>query len=237
MDSKLKICIAIPVYNEKELIYDSIKVIASYIENLTLTSTLLIIDDGSDYQTKEQISKALNETTRIIIHSVCHQRNKGYGAAVKTAIDFAVKNSHDYIIFMDSDLTNHPKYLCKFINKINEGYEYVKASRYVPKGNTVGVPFSRRWVSRIGNYIAKHISRVPVNDITNGFRAAKINLLASCQLQENDFSIIIEEFKMMSARTKLICEIPYVLTTREKGVSTFPYKISTCIKYLKILRH
>lgn len=229
------VCIVIPVFNEQESIYTNLKEISSYVKELSIPTKLLVIDDGSDHNTKLNINKAINNINEINIDLITHNKNCGYGRAIKTGLNYAKNNSYEYILFMDSDLTNHPKYLADFIEKIKEGYDYIKASRYIKGGKALGVPKYRKLISFLGNNFAKIMYRLPVNDVTNGFRAGKTNIIYKCQLNEDDFSIIIEELKELSKLPIRFCEIPYLLTTRKTGVSRFPYKISTCIKYISIL--
>ncbi len=53
----------------------------------------------------------------------------------------------DYVVFMDSDLTNDPVYLEAFAARMDEGFDVIKASRYVPGGGVRGVPVWRVGVS------------------------------------------------------------------------------------------
>jgi len=164
-----------------------------------------------------------------------HAQNQGYGAALKTGVKYAIDNGFDYVIFMDSDLTNHPRYLYLFYEKIQLGYEYIKATRYAAGGKVEGVPFLHKIVSFMGNRLARILYGLPLTDPTNGFRAVKVDILKKMNLKENGFTIIMEELYWAKSLAHSFCEIPYTLTSRnvEQGVTHFSYSPAMCLRYLK----
>lgn len=233
----MKICIVVPMYNEEKIAEASVNEIIGYAKKLPGFITVVAVNDGSTDKTGDILEglavKYDNREFRFITSSI----NRGYGGALKLGIGFAIENNYDYALFMDSDLTNHPKYLRNFYDKMSEGYDYIKASRYIKYGGTSGVPFKRRIISIIGNSIAKLVTRLPLKDFTNGFRAVKVNILKKIELKEDGYSVIIEELKKVSKITNNFCEVPYILETRSKiaGSSKFNYNIVTFWNYAKYL--
>ena len=82
------------------------------------------------------------------------------------------------------------------------------------------------------------VTGIPLTDITNGFRAVKVDILRQINLTENNFSIIVEEIMKARNITDKFCEIPYILGTRDKKArpSKFWYGPGTFWNYLKYLR-
>jgi hypothetical protein len=136
---------------------------------------------------------------------------------------------------MDSDLTNHPRYLHLFYERIKLGCEYIKATRYAAGGKVEGVPFHHKIVSFMGNSLARILYGLPLTDLTNGFRAVKVDILKKMDLKETGFTIIMEELYWAKSLTRSFCEIPYTLTSRKKeqGITHFSYSPATCLRYLK----
>jgi len=230
----MKLCIIVPMYNEEGIVRESVGTILAYTKELSLTSTLVIVNDASKDKTPQILNDLLklHQSSRFqVLH---HTNNQGYGAALKTGVDYAMRSRYDYVLFMDSDLTNHPKYLASFVKKIEEGFDYIKATRYASGGGVVGVPWRSRLISFFGNLIAKKIYNLPLTDITNGFRAARVSLLRNIRLEQNNFSIILEELNQVKKLTKNFCEVPYTLTVRTTGKSRFSYTPRTCLLYLKM---
>lgn len=164
-----------------------------------------------------------------------HPANRGYGAALRTGAAHAAAKGFDYVVFMDSDLTNDPADLTKFEQKMREGYSVIKASRYCAGSNVVGVPGWRRLISIVGNRIAGALYRLPVRDCTNGFRAVNTELIRQMNLQEDGFAMILEELYQAKQHGGTFSEIPYVLAARAKSgkQSSFRYRPSVFYSYLK----
>ena len=140
----MNICIVIPIYNEEIIVKESIETILAYTSNRVHNVSIIAVNDGSNDSTEHVLQQINNrdEDNKLILLS--HQNNKGYGAALNTGINYALLNNYDYALFMDSDLTNHPKYINLFIDKMCEGYEYIKATRYGKGGTVRGVSWKYR---------------------------------------------------------------------------------------------
>jgi len=221
--------------NEERIARLSIETIIKYIKALPPVVTLLVVNDGSRDKTEEIVTDVAGQYQPGEFMVISHSRNQGYGAALKTGTGYAVAQKYDYVLFMDSDLTNHPKYLNAFYEKMQEGWDYIKATRYSKGGRAEGVAWRHRAISIVGNFIARRLYGLPLTDITNGFRAVRVNILRQMNLKENDFAIILEELSRAKHLTRSFYEIPYTLTSREDGYGTshFSYSPKTCARYLK----
>lgn len=231
----MRVCIVIPMYNEEAIARQSIETILPYVRGLPYSTTVLIVDDGSEDQTaaivQECIAKAGDKN---LLTMVSHKTNQGYGAALRTGMRYALEHGYDYALFMDSDLTNHPKYLKLFYAKMAEGCDYIKATRYRSGGGMEGVAFKRRMFSKAGNLVGKALFRLPISDVTNGFRAVHADILRKLDLKENGFAIIMEELYQAKRYVKKFCEVPYVLTERAagQGQTHFAYTWRMLWRYL-----
>ena len=231
----MKVCIVIPMYNEEDVVRETLETIVKYTVELPSDIIILVVNDGSQDSTEEIVRQVAERQKAVDIQLISHFVNKGYGAALMTGIDFAVKKNYDYALFMDSDLTNHPKYLQKFYEKMVDGCDYIKATRYAKGSAIVGVALRHRILSAMGNLLAKTLYGLPLTDLTNGFRAVKVSLLKKMNLSEPGFSIIMEELYYAKCLTQSFCEVPYVLTSRVNGQgrSKFSYGPRTYFRYLK----
>src|SRR5690606_25035608 len=59
-------------------------------------------------------------------------------------------------------------------------------SRWVPGGEVVDWPRHRRWLSTTANGYARRVLRLPVRDVTAGFRVYRASVLAALPLDEID---------------------------------------------------
>ena len=93
------------------MVKESIETILTYTSNLLHKVSIIAVNDRSNDSTEHVLQQIANrdEDNKLILLS--HQNNKGYGAALNTGINYALLHKYDYALFMDSDLTNHPKYI------------------------------------------------------------------------------------------------------------------------------
>lgn len=231
--SSLSFAVIIPMFNEETGAEPCVRRVCEELSRLPQRNGLIVINDGSKDRTWEVLQRVAPEFDRLIL--VNHPENRGYGAALKTGIQQAGQGGFDYVLFMDSDLTNDPVDIPKFVDKMKEGFDVIKASRYSHGGGVGGVPAYRYWISRVGNLLAHWLYGIPIWDCTNGFRAIKLKLIRSMNLQANNFSIIMEELYYSKYLAQSFCHVPVILTPRAENLrqTSFNYRPRIFYEYFK----
>jgi dolichol-phosphate mannosyltransferase len=226
-------CVVIPMYNEEPGAENCVLQVCEALSAIPCESKLIAVNDGSRDRTGEILDRLGPSFPNLTI--VHHAKNSGYGAALRTGVSTAAKAGFDYTLFMDSDLTNHPRDLPRFVDRMREGYDVIKATRYSGGGGVSGVPAYRVVISRVGNWIAGLLFRLPVHDCTNGFRAARTDILSRMRLTENRFPIIMEELYWSKYLARSFAEVPVTLTNRDATLrpTSFAYRPSVFWQYLK----
>jgi dolichol-phosphate mannosyltransferase len=235
----MRVCIVIPMHNEEAVAEHSVRTVLAHLGALPHPTTLCVVNDGSRDATPTILTRLSSEFRDERFCVVSHEANQGYGAALRTGARFAIDGGFDYALFMDSDLTNHPRYLTLFYEKMGEGWSYIKASRFVPGSAVIGVPWRHQALSRVGNGIVRAFYQLPIRDHTNGFRAVRTDLLRQMRLTEQGFAIIMEELCEAKRLGATFCEIPYTLTSRgpEDGRSHLSYGFRTWRQYFTHARN
>ena len=233
MPGTLSLAVVVPMYNEAQGAEECVRRVSAVLDGLHHPSALIVVDDGSTDQTAEILSRLRADLPRLV--PVSHPGNRGYGAALRTGVEEAARSGYDYVLFMDSDLTNDPRSIPDFVARMEEGYDVIKASRYVKGGRALGVPAWKRAVSRLGNGVARRLLGLAVRDCTNGFRALKTPLLARMRLTEPRFPVIMEELYQAKYLARTFVEVPCTLTARAgaRRPSSFSYRPSVLWSYLK----
>jgi dolichol-phosphate mannosyltransferase len=218
------------MFNERLGAERCIRWIARVLDGMPNRTTLIVVDDGSSDGT----SAILDDLTRTCagLEVVTHPLNRGYGAALVTGAARTGERGLEYVLFMDSDLTNSPEDIPRFAAKMSEGFDVIKASRFVPGGRMVGVPWNRAMVSRLGNLVARGLYRLSVRDCTNGFRAVRTSLLTRMDLRERGFPVIMEELYWCRFLAHSFAELPVTLLNAGR-VSSFRYRPTVLLAYLR----
>lgn len=224
--------IIIPMYNEEKGVEACIDSIMKVIIKLPVVKKLIVINDGSKDSTLKILqAKQGKYKTKLII--ITYKKNMGYGGALQQGIKKAISLNLEYALFMDSDLTNDPKYIADFAKEIPNAYDCVKASRFIKGGSMKGVPLKRKLFSLLGSFIARNLFRIGIRDCTNGFRMIKLHRLRNIHFKENNFSLILEELYYLKRMHATFKEIPSILTSRKEGKTNFTYTRQLLFSYLK----
>lgn len=225
--------VVIPMFNEEAGARRCVETVHAVLEGLPGRNALVVVNDGSRDGTADALAAVAPAHPRLEV--VTHERNRGYGAGLRSGAARAAERGLEYVLFMDSDLTNDPADIPRFVAKMAEGHDLIKASRYAPGGSTSNVPAWRVAASRTGNVVASALLRMPLTDFTNGFRAVRASVFLRMELAEEGFSIIMEEVYHARRMRCRVAEIPVTLRDRagELRRSSFSYSPRSLYRYLK----
>jgi glycosyltransferase involved in cell wall biosynthesis len=228
-------CIVLPVYNESECIEHCVRNIAGHLRGIDTRTGIVAVDDGSTDDSLEILLRLKNELPDLTVHS--HKRNAGYGAANRTAAKIASELGFDYALVMDADGTQAVEFIDRFLGPMQDGVDFIKATRYAKGGRVEGVHWKRVLISRVGNKLAQWLMHVPLTDFTNGFRAIKTAIWVQLATTERNFAMLIEEVYLARRFGVSFAEVPYVLTARQEdsSQSKFTYSLSVYKRYAQYL--
>lgn len=234
MSGAPSLAVVVPVYDEAGSIEPALRQIVAATAALPGRSTTIAVDDGSADDSRAILQRLASELGGGALGVELHERNQGYGQALRSGAARARREGYDYAAFIDSDLTNPPADLHVIARLAAAGHPYIKASRFVDGGSMASVPIRRRAVSAAGNVVGAALFGAGIRDVTNGFRAVRLDLLERWPLKESDFSCIVEELSWALREGVPVVEFPSILTARtsDQRVSAFPYSADLIRKYL-----
>jgi glycosyltransferase involved in cell wall biosynthesis len=225
--------VVIPVFNEAAGIRRACEAIVAVAEEYPGRAEVIAVDDASTDGSDRVLSELAREFE--LLRVCTHERNGGYGAALRTGARRAALDGFEYVAFIDSDLTNPPEDLLKMGELASHGHPYIKGSRFSKGGGMSSVSFRRRVFSEAGNVVGRALFGAGIRDVTNGFRAVRTDLFLSWPLRERGFPIIVEELDWALRSDVQPVEFPTVLSVREgdQRPSSFPYKPRLIATYLR----
>ena len=193
---KKKITILIPCYNE-EL---HIQKLLARINDLQLNyeKEIILLDDGSHDMTAKKISSFLDKNPHFPIQIVKHERNKGKGACIKSAIP---KITGDFVIIQDADLEYDPKDYQKMIQPIEDGFgDVVFGSRFRGSDPHRGPFFLHRIGNRFFTSLINILTGQNFTDIHTCFKLFKSDILKNIDFKEKRFGFDPEMVVRLSKR-------------------------------------
>jgi dolichol-phosphate mannosyltransferase len=218
----MKIAVIIPTYNEKE----NIKNIISGIFNLRVEGlNVIVVDDDSPDGTGMIVEEMKVDNGSI--HIIHRTKKMGLGTAYLEGFQYAIDNRAEYIFEMDADFSHDLSMIPLFLKNI-KNHDLVLGSRYISQGKIINWNPMRRFFSRFGNIYAKVILRLPIEDLTSGYkcyRRSVIEHLKSRKIDSIGYVFQIETTYHAYNQGFKIKEIPITFTERKIGKSKFNGKI------------
>src|SRR5947207_2526630 len=109
----MKLLTAIPVYNEERYLEHVLREARRY------SPDLLVVNDGSTDQTAAILSRLTETLNRPgdadssdgpagSLTVITHPQNRGYGAALSSAFEYALRHDFDVLVTMDCDGQHEP---------------------------------------------------------------------------------------------------------------------------------
>ncbi|MBI3396988.1 glycosyltransferase family 2 protein [Candidatus Woesebacteria bacterium] len=220
-----KIIIVIPTYNERENTSKMIETLAEEFQKIKDHEIeLLYVDDTSPDKTYEVVQEKMKKYKWL--HLLLNKEKKGLGVAYSKGFRYAMDElKADYVMEFDSDFQHRPDEIKKLVDKIDEGYDYIIGSRYIPGGS---IPkewgLNRKLLSVVGNLVARVGLLMPqIHDVTTGFKLARVKgVLDKVDLEHlysNSFAYKVHILAQIVNGGAKVTEVPITFMARTKGES------------------
>ena len=191
----MKITIGIPAFNEE-------KNIASIITKLRkISDSIIICNDGSSDMT-EEIAKEMG----VIV--ISHEKNLGYGAAIRSLFEKAREMELDSLITFDADNQHRIEDINSVFEPINEGSaDIVIGSRFLNE-RTENVPTYRKAGIRLITKVTNLSIKEKLTDSQSGFRGYNKKALKKIQVSDEGMGVSTEILIKGSNLGLKIVEVP-----------------------------
>lgn len=210
----MKLSIIIPVYNERSTIERVIQNVQN-VGNADLRSLpleIVIVDDGSTDGTQDSL-KRFESVCRVVYH----QKNRGKGAAVRSAI--AVMGG-DVAIIQDADLEYDPADYSVLLKPIIEGKaDVVYGSRFMGNQSHRVLYFWHYVGNKFITTFSNMLTNLNLSDIYVGSKVFTRETIKAMVLRENRFGFEAEVTAKVAKKKFRIYEvgISYSGRTYEEG--------------------
>ena len=234
MNVKKKIAIVMPAFNAETTLEKTIN-------NIPLGSVdeIILVNDCS-------IDNTLKIAKQLILTSITHNHNKGYGGAQKTGYQEAIRRDFDAVVLLHSDNQYDPSIVPQFVSKIiDENFDLVTGTRMV-LGDVLsnGMPIWKYLPNRFLTWLENFVFQTNLSDYHNGYRAYSVSFLKSVPLEQlsDKFDFDTDIIIQAAIRKAMISEIPHSTRYNQEN-SQMPffkgvfYGLSILFTVLKFLIH
>lgn len=228
--------IIIPTYNEKgniELLIENLEE-EVFPQIKTHQMSILVADDSSPDGTGEVVRQLQSKYKNL---ELLVDKKAGLGAAYIRAMTYAIEKMNADVMFeMDADFFHDPKKIPEFLQKIDEGNDFVVGTRY-SKGGSIPADWGihRKIMSVWGNiFIRLLFGRKGIDDWTGGYRAIKKEVFLKEKDKLGSFTGYTFQVGFLWNAVKdgyKVAEVPFNAKDRTMGKSKIP-GIETIIKTL-----
>ncbi len=185
MESKKKLTILIPAYNEEKTICKVLDKINSVKLIDDTEKEIIIINDFSTDNTQETVTNYQEQNNGCDIQLLNHSKNFGKGAAIHTGIK---KATGDYIIIQDADLEYNPMEFNILLKPMIDGTaDVVYGSRFLGGRAHRVLLFWHSVGNRFLTLLSNMFTNLNLTDMETGYKLFRTDQLQQLKLKEKRF--------------------------------------------------
>lgn len=190
---------ALPVFNESKYLDSVLAEVTKYADEV------LVVNDGSTDGTAQLLE---NWPTVRVVH---HERNLGYGAALRTAFRYTIESGYECLVTLDCDGQHQPQRIPQFVSACEQA-DIVSGSRYLKQyeGDSTP-PAGRLQINRTITDELNELLGLQLTDAFCGFKAYRVEALRLLDIQEAGYAMPLELWVQAALQGMKIMEIPVPL--------------------------
>ncbi len=195
---------------------------------------MLVADDGSTDKTALIAERAGAKVLR-------HETNQGYGAAIRTCLEYARNNGTDVLVILDGDGQHRPESIPAVVDPVARGVaDICIGSRFLDLRTSSKVPSYRRFGIRLLTSLTNLRTRRNghLRDAQSGFRAFSRAAIETIDPRENAMGASVEMLWDADKHGLRIAEVPVEVDYEHKASSQGPLQhgvsvIGSMIRYVE----
>jgi dolichol-phosphate mannosyltransferase len=213
--SRLRLSAVIPARNEEVIIRSSVEELRDELRREGIEYEIIVVDDNSTDGTTEIVDAMSRADPGIV---AIHRRSDGgFGRAIREGLSRATGET---VVLVMGDGSDDPKDVVAYHRKLEEGFDCVFGSRFIPGALVRDYPRHKLIVNRIANAFLRVLFVTRHNDLTNAFKGFRKHVIDAVQpLLSCHFNITIEIPLKALNRGFSVATVPIRWYGREAGVS------------------
>ena len=177
----MRLSVLIPVYNER----DTLAEVVRRVRGVPFDTEIIVVDDFSNDGTRDVLQRLFDEGE--IDKFVLHEKNRGKGAAIRSALEQA---SGESVIIQDADLEYDPNEYGKLMGPIEEGKaDVVYGSRFAGAGPHRVLYFWHYVGNKFLTLLSNMVTNLNLTDMETCYKMFRRSVLQGIEIEENRFGI------------------------------------------------
>lgn len=172
---------------------------------------IIVTDDGSTDGSRELLADLQKSDSRLKV--IYHEKNRGYGAALKSGFARAGK---EWIFYTDGDAQYDVKELALLVGALEEGVDLVNGYK-MKRQDT----FDRIIIGKIYQWVMKAVFLLKIRDVDCDYRLFRKAKLDEIILKSNDGSMCVELSRRLQNAGAVARQVPVHHFSRTYGHSQF----------------
>ena len=205
------ISVFFPAYNDAGTIASMVVSARMAVRELTDDFEIVVVNDGS----RDHTADVLAELERIIpeLRVVQHEKNQGYGGALRTGFASAAK---ELVFYTDGDAQYDPREVKALVDVMDDGVDFVN-------GYKIGRsdPLHRIIIGRLYHWTVRIAFGLQLRDVDCDFRLFRKSIFDRVELTKSSGVICVELVKKVQDAGYSIREVPVHHYHRAYGKSQF----------------
>jgi hypothetical protein len=214
----MRATVIVPVLYEEPLLGRSLAQLTGLNERVDLE--ILVIVDVPDPR-READARKVNDPVAVSAGARVLYRvgQRGFGSALRYGFGQA---TGDALIPFMGDESDRAEDIPRMVQTLEQGFDVVAGSRYMPGGQTVGMTAKQR-ISHLYSVIMRVAGGLDIHDVSNAFKAYRREVVEAVATEADSFDISVE-LTVKAARAGFrLGEVPTRWTNREVGTSNFRF--------------
>jgi glycosyltransferase involved in cell wall biosynthesis len=171
---------------------------------------VIVVDGCSTDNTVAVVTQLLPEAEVVLREPRGRGDALTYGAVIATG---------DYLLFLDADGSQQPAEIPLYIRKVNEGYDMIKGSRFLPGSSSEDETRLRKVIIQIAQWVANLLWQTNFSDTAYGLCLIDRRKFLNLGIRANSFDFEWELAAKAARNGLRIAEVPAVELKRFQGES------------------
>ena len=209
--SKPGLSVFFPAYNDSGTIASLVITALHSARRLTPECEIIVVNDGS----ADATAAIVDELARTYpeVRAVHHERNRGYGGALRSGFAAATK---DLVFYTDGDAQYDPAEMALLWERFDSSVDLVNGYK-ISRSD----PLHRVVIGRVYHHTVRLLFGLNVRDVDCDFRLMRRSIFDTVRLEKNSGVICLEMMKKIQDAGFRIVEVPVHHYHRAYGRSQF----------------